>query len=48
LSAILWGTLLAIAWSRQRGHDLPREKLLVWGFGLGALSIYPEILLSKT
>ncbi len=38
LSAILWGTLLAIAWSRQRGHDLPREKLLVWGFGLGALS----------
>ena len=35
LPAILWGALLAVAWSRQRQHELPREKLLVWGFGLG-------------
>jgi signal transduction histidine kinase len=38
LPAILWGALLVVAWSRQREHDLPREKLLVWGFGLGAAS----------
>jgi hypothetical protein len=35
LPAILWGVLLVIAWSRQRAQALPREKLLVWGFGLG-------------
>jgi PAS domain S-box-containing protein len=35
LAAILWGALLIIAWSRQRQHELPREKFLVWGFGLG-------------
>ena len=35
LPAVLWGALLIVAWSRQRDHDLPREKLLVWGFGLG-------------
>lgn len=35
LPAILWGALLAVAWSRQRRQELPREKLLVWGFGLG-------------
>ena len=35
LAAILWGALLIVAWSRQRQGDLPREKLLVWGFGLG-------------
>jgi PAS domain S-box-containing protein len=35
LAAILWGALLVAAWSRQRRHELPREKLLVWGFGLG-------------
>ena len=34
LPAVLWGILLYIAWSRQRTQDLPREKLLVWGFGL--------------
>lgn len=34
LPAVLWGVLLYIAWSRQRHQDLPREKLLVWGFGL--------------
>ena len=35
LPAVLWGALLVVAWSRQRDRDLPREKLLVWGFGLG-------------
>jgi signal transduction histidine kinase len=35
LPAILWGVLLIVAWSRQRRESLPREKLLVWGFGLG-------------
>ena len=34
LPAILWAVLLAVAWSRQRREELPREKLLVWGFGL--------------
>ena len=34
LPAILWAVLLAVAWSRQRQQELPREKLLVWGFGL--------------
>lgn len=38
LPAILWGILLYIAWTRQRSQDLPREKLLVWGFGLALLS----------
>jgi len=35
LPAILWAALLIVAWSRQRQNELPREKLLVWGFGLG-------------
>ena len=35
LAALLWAALLAVAWSRQRSRDLPREKLLLWGFGLG-------------
>jgi len=34
LPAILWAVLFAVAWSRQRQQELPREKLLVWGFGL--------------
>jgi PAS domain S-box-containing protein len=34
LPAVLWAILLYITWSRQRYQDLPREKLLVWGFGL--------------
>ncbi len=34
LAAVMWLGLLVIAWSRQRNQDLPREKLLVWGFGL--------------
>jgi len=34
LPAIIWGILLYIAWTRQRSQDLPREKRLVWGFGL--------------
>lgn len=33
-----YGTLMVVAWSRQRRQDLPREKLLIWGFGLGAAS----------
>lgn len=37
LAAIFWGILLYGAWSRQRNADLPREKLLVFGFGLGFL-----------
>ena len=37
LPAILWGVLFYIAWARQRSLDLPREKLLVWGFGLALL-----------
>jgi len=36
IPAVLYGALMAIAWSRQRNEYLPREKLLVWGFGLGA------------
>ena len=35
LPAVLWAVLLAVAWSRQRQQELPREKMLVWGFGLG-------------
>ena len=35
LPALLWVALLLVAWSRQRKEELPREKLLVWGFGLG-------------
>ena len=35
LPAILWAILLVVAWSRQRKQQLPRERLLVWGFGLG-------------
>lgn len=35
LAAIFWGLLLVVAWYRQRKEELPREKLLVWGFGLG-------------
>ncbi len=35
LPAILWAALFYVAWTRQRRQELPREKLLVWGFGLG-------------
>jgi hypothetical protein len=35
LAAALLAVLLKKAWSRQRQYELPREKLLVWGFGLG-------------
>ncbi|TFG70882.1 MAG: hypothetical protein E4H27_05500, partial [Anaerolineales bacterium] len=34
LAALLWLLLLVIAWSRQQNQDLPRERLLVLGFGL--------------
>lgn len=37
LPVVLWGLLFYIAWTRQRSQDLPREKLLVWGFGLALL-----------
>lgn len=35
LPALFWASLLAIAWSRQRGKKHPRERLLLWGFALG-------------
>lgn len=38
LPAFMWGALMVVAWNRQHKQSLPREKLLVWGFGLGALS----------
>ncbi len=38
IPAVTYGALMIIAWSRQRKHNLPREKLLVWGFGLGSAS----------
>jgi PAS domain S-box-containing protein len=38
IPAVTYGVLLAVAWSRQRNQNLPREKLLVWGFGLGCAS----------
>ena len=37
LAAVFWLALLYVAWSRQRSQDLPREKLLVWGFGLAMI-----------
>ena len=39
LPAIFWAALLAFAWSGQRHGGLPREGLLVWGFGLGLASV---------
>ncbi|MEW6286164.1 MAG: GAF domain-containing protein [Chloroflexota bacterium] len=38
IPAITYGALLLVAWSRQRESHPQREKLLVWGFGLGAAS----------
>ncbi len=38
LAAVLWAALLVVAWLRQRRQELPRERLLVWGFGLGCAS----------
>lgn len=35
LPIIMWTILLVIAWSRQRSQALPRERWLVWAFGLG-------------
>lgn len=37
LAATFWAVLLIFAWNRQRHHDLPRERLLMIGFGLGFL-----------
>ncbi len=34
LPAIMWAVLLVVAWSRQRESERPRERWLVWGFGL--------------
>jgi signal transduction histidine kinase len=42
LPAIMWAILLIVAWSRQRHADRPREKLLVWGFGL---ALFRELLM---
>lgn len=28
------GRAVFVAWSRQRARDRPREKWLVWGFGI--------------
>lgn len=36
-AAIFWFALLIIAWSRQREGDLPRERLLIWGFGFAMM-----------
>lgn len=38
IPAVTYGSLLLVAWSRQRESHPPREKLLVWGFGLGTAS----------
>lgn len=38
IQAVTYSVLLNVARSRQREQHLPREKLLVWGFGLGAAS----------
>lgn len=35
LAAMIWAVLLWVAWTRQRQHPVPREKLLVVGFALG-------------
>lgn len=37
LPAAMWAVLFFVAWSRQHDQDLPRERLLVWGFGLAFL-----------
>lgn len=37
LAAVFWLVLLVIAWSRQKNQNLPREKLLIWGFGLALM-----------
>ncbi len=34
LASAFWLVLLVIAWTRQKSQHLPREKLLIWGFGL--------------
>ncbi|MBI5559454.1 MAG: response regulator [Deltaproteobacteria bacterium] len=35
LGAALWGTLLVFSLTLRRSPCLPRERMLVWGFGLG-------------
>lgn len=37
LAATFWAVLLFFAWNRQRQQDVPRERLLMLGFGLGFL-----------
>jgi signal transduction histidine kinase len=34
LPALFWAVLFIVAWARQRGKPLPRERLLLFGFGL--------------
>jgi signal transduction histidine kinase/ActR/RegA family two-component response regulator len=35
IAAVFFAVFFAIAWAKYRQNPLPREKLLVWGFGLG-------------
>lgn len=35
IPAVIWAILLWVAWSRQRRQELPRERMLLLGFGLG-------------
>jgi len=35
LPSLFWAVLLIVAWNRQRQDRLPRERWLLWGFGLG-------------
>jgi signal transduction histidine kinase len=37
MAALFWAALLTVAASRQRTGDHPRERWLVWGFGLALL-----------
>lgn len=36
-AAIFWLALLLIAWTRQKNQNLPREKLLIFGFGFALI-----------
>lgn len=38
IPAVTYGALLLVAWSRQHESHPSRERLLVWGFGLGSAS----------
>lgn len=40
LTGVLWGSLFFIALARLRDSGYPREKMLLWGFGLGSVSAF--------